>query len=134
MGINLAPIWANYQGIIRPNIRPIPAEHSVSADTNFYCIGRSLFSIQKLLDSWFDDFFSVRVISTVCDGTHWKNEKKLLSMKFSSNRLYLIKTLFSRERFDKMCESKFPKNSKRGNGIFLSYSFNKVSCNHQVFY
>ena len=38
MGANLGHILVAYLGTIRPNA----AEYSVSADTNFYCIGRTL--------------------------------------------------------------------------------------------
>ena len=39
---NLSDFYGNYRPNIRPNIRPDSAEYSVSADTSFYCIGRSL--------------------------------------------------------------------------------------------
>ena len=46
MGENLYLILANSLAGIRPNyrpnIRPVVAEYSVSADTNFSCIGRTL--------------------------------------------------------------------------------------------
>ena len=40
--IFLYDYYCNYRPNIRPNIRPSSAEYSVSADTNFFCIGRSL--------------------------------------------------------------------------------------------
>ena len=50
----LAPNFANLRASIRPNIRPNirsnSAEYSVSADTNFYRIGRSL-EVMKYLKS-----------------------------------------------------------------------------------
>jgi len=33
----------------RPNIRPFLAEYSVSADTTFYCIGRSLYFLHNIV-------------------------------------------------------------------------------------
>ena len=40
--IFLSDYYCNYRPNIRPNIRPDPTEYSVSADTNFEAIGRSL--------------------------------------------------------------------------------------------
>ena len=46
--------WPNFKVGIRPNIRPNIrrnlAEYSVSADTNFRPIGRSLLQIDKLVE------------------------------------------------------------------------------------
>ena len=44
MGAYLGHILVAYLGTIRPNA----AEYSVSADTKFSCIGRSLFKIDSL--------------------------------------------------------------------------------------
>ena len=54
MGANLGHILVAYLGTIRPNyrpnIRPNAAEYSVSADTSFICIGRTLFFSYLRLD------------------------------------------------------------------------------------
>ena len=54
MGANLGHILVAYLGTIRPNyrpnIRPKAAEYSVSADTSFTPIGRSLKQLHPILE------------------------------------------------------------------------------------